>query len=129
MTATALDNYRRVLLDLQRRTTGDISHLADEALRSGGEASGTLSHTPIHMADLGTDNYEQELTLGLLQNEAQLAEEIAAALARVARGTFGTCEDCGQPIPKVRLSAMPYTRTCIDCARRRENGGEHGSFP
>lgn len=127
MTATELNNYRQLLLNLQQRTTGDISHLTDEALRTGsGEAGGNLSHTPIHMADLGTDNYEQEFTLGLLQNEAQLAEEIAAALTRVAQGTYGACEDCGQPIPRARLNAVPYTRTCIDCARKRENGGENG---
>lgn len=127
MSAAELANYRQVLLDLQQRNKGDISHLTDEALRTGGgEASGSLSNTPLHMADLGTDNYEQEFTLGLLQNEAQLAEEIAAALARLAQGTYGACEDCHQPIGKVRLSAVPYARYCIDCARKREEGGEHG---
>ena len=127
MTAAELENYRRVLLDLQRRFNGDISHLADEALRTGGgEAGGNLSHTPLHMADLGTDNYEQEFTLSLLQNEEQLAEEIGAALVRVNQGTFGKCEDCKQPIPKVRLNAVPYARWCVACARKREQGGEHG---
>lgn len=126
MTATDLENYRRVLLDLQRRFNGDISHLVEEALRTGSGAGGNLSHTPLHPADLGTDNYEQEFTLSLLQNEEHLAEEISAALVRVNQGAFGRCEDCRQPIPKVRLSAVPYARWCVECARKREQGGEPG---
>src|SRR5262245_23495684 len=104
MTAADLENYRRVLLNLQRSHKGDLPHRTDEALRTGGgEASGGLSNAPLHPADLGTDNYEQECTFSLLQNEEQLAEEISAALGRLDKGTFGRCEDCGQPISKARL--------------------------
>ncbi len=127
MTAAELAHYEQVLQLLHRRATGDISHLTEEALRTGGgEASGNLSNTPLHMADLGTDNFEQEFTLSLLQSEEHLADEIEAALARVRQGTFGQCEDCRQPIAKVRLGAVPYTRWCIDCAREREQGGGRG---
>jgi RNA polymerase-binding transcription factor DksA len=98
-----------------------VSHLADEALRGrGGEASGGLSNTPIHMADLGTDNFEQEFTLGLLENEERSLQEISAALDRIEQGTFGQCEECHRPIPKERLDAIPFTRHCVDCARRAQ---------
>jgi len=104
---------------LRSRLTGDVSHLADEALRStGGEASGSLSNAPLHMADLGTDNFEQEFTLGLIQNEEQALDEIAAALDRLDQGTFGRCEECHKEIPKQRLQAIPYTRHCVECARK-----------
>ena len=83
MTKTDLESYRKLLLTLRARLTGNLSHLAEEALRAtGGENSGSLSNTPIHMADLGTDNFEQEFTLSLMQNEEQVLEEIAEALAR-----------------------------------------------
>ena len=119
MTKTDLETFRQSLLNLRARLSGNLSHLAEEALRTtGGENSGGLSNTPIHMADLGTDNFEQEFTLSLIQNEEQVLVEIAEALNRINHGTYGKCEECGSPIPKARLQALPYTRHCVDCARK-----------
>jgi DnaK suppressor protein len=121
MTKTELDAYQASLIALRDRHNGDVSHLADEALhRTGGGAAGNLSNMPIHMADLGTDNFEQEFTLSLLQNEEQALTEIAAALDRIKQGVYGLCEECQQGIPKPRLQAVPYTRYCVDCARKLE---------
>ena len=72
------------------------------------------------MADLGTDNFEQEFTLGLMQNQAQALKEIDDALDRVRRGTFGRCEECAAAIPKGRLAALPYARHCVACARKNQ---------
>ena len=119
MTQAELNTYRQQLTDLRNRLRGDVSHLTNEALRQlGGEASGSLSNTPIHMADLGTDNFEQEFTLGLIQNEEQALDEIAAALDRLDQGTFGRCEECSDAIPSARLQALPFTRHCVECARK-----------
>lgn len=121
MTKVEMEAYRDSLLTLRDRHNGDASHLADEALRrTGGGAAGNLSNMPIHMADLGTDNFEQEFTLSLLQNEEQLLEEIAGALDRIRQGTFGRCEECQADIPKARLQALPYARYCVECARKLE---------
>jgi RNA polymerase-binding transcription factor DksA len=123
MTPAELNGFRQQLLDLRSRLHGDVSHLTSEALRkTGGEASGSLSNTPIHMADLGTDNFEQEFTLGLIQNEEQALDEIGAALDRMAQGTFGRCEECQKEIPRQRLNALPYARYCVECARKHEQG-------
>ena len=119
MAKTDLEPYRRSLLALRARLTGNLSHLAEEALRTaGGESSGSLSNTPIHMADLGTDNFEQEFTLSLMQNEEQVLQEIREALDRIDHATFGKCEECHNPIPKARLQALPYARHCVSCARK-----------
>ena len=119
-----LASYRQTLLALRNRLTGDVSHLADEALRAnGGEASGSLSNAPLHMADLGTDNFEQEFTLSLLQNQEQALEEITEAWnasprhLRQMRGVPGA-------IPKARLQALPYTRHCVACARKLQQSSE-----
>jgi RNA polymerase-binding transcription factor DksA len=123
MTKAQLEKYRELLLGMRARLQGEVSHLADEALRTtGGEASGSLSNTPIHMADLGSDNYDQEFTLGLLENGEQRLEEIGAALQRIDQGGFGLCEgdQCGKPIPKPRLDALPFTRYCVECARKMQ---------
>src|SRR5207245_10066580 len=101
MTKTDLQAFQQQLTALRDRHNGDASHLADEALRrTGGGAAGNLSNMPIHMADLGTDNFEQEFTLSLLQNEEQLLDEISAALERVRHGTFGQSEALHHDIPK-----------------------------
>jgi DnaK suppressor protein len=120
MTPADTDLYRQMLLLLRQRLTGDVSHLKDEALRRNGSAGGNLSNMPIHMADLGTDNFEQEFTLSLLQNEEQVLDEIAAALDRLQKGRFGRCEECQGVIPKARLQALPYARFCVACARKAE---------
>jgi RNA polymerase-binding transcription factor DksA len=125
MTKAQQETYRQRLVALRDRFKGTVSHLANEALRNtGGEASGSLSNTPIHMADLGSDNFEQEFNLSLLENQGQRLEEIDAALARLDEGRYGQCEgeDCGKPIPKARLDALPFARYCVECARKQEQG-------
>src|SRR5260370_15798166 len=121
MNSTELKNYKKQLLALQERLGGDVSHLTDEAYkRQGDEAGGNVSHVPIHMADLGTDNFEQENTLNLLANEERMMKEIAAALERMDGGKFGHCEECHGEIGKPRLKELPYTRYCVDCARKMD---------
>src|SRR6266403_5000286 len=118
MTKTDLQAFQQQLNALRSRHNGDVTHLADEALRrTGGGAAGNLSNMPIHMADLGTDNFEQEFTLSLMQTEEQLIGEISAALDRIKQGSFGLCEECQESIPKARLQAVPYARHCVACAR------------
>ena len=118
MTKPELETYRWQLLALQNRLNTDVWDLADEALgKPGNEANVNLSHVPIHMADQGTDSYEQQFTLSLMENEEQTLGEIAAALERIEQEAFGRCEQCQKPIPQTRLDALPYTRYCVACAR------------
>lgn len=116
-----VEMFREVLLALQARLRGDLSQMTDEALNKGGpESSGNLSNLPLHMADIGTENYDQEFTLGLIENEQDTLEQIRQALWRIDHGVFGKCEECGDTIGKPRLQALPYTSRCIDCARKQE---------
>jgi RNA polymerase-binding protein DksA len=117
-----VEGFRRALLSLRARLRGDLDQMTDEALkRNQPEASGNLSNMPLHMADLGTENYDQEFTLSLIENEQTVLEEINDALDRVERGTYGTCLDCGESIARPRLQALPYARHCIECARKLES--------
>jgi len=100
---------------------GDVTAMADEAFsRNRQDASGNLSSMPIHMADLGTDNYEQEFTLGLLEGERALLNEINEALLRIERGTYGICLATGKPIGKARLRATPWTKYCYEYVIEQE---------
>jgi len=118
MTKADLNDFRQRLLALKRRLGGDLDQLEEETLRPvGGESSGSLSDVPLHPADMGTENFDVELNLDLLENDAQLLVEVEDALDRIEQGSFCFCEDCHREIPKRRLEALPYTRYCIRCAK------------
>jgi RNA polymerase-binding transcription factor DksA len=121
--ADELVPYRQTLQSLRARLRGDLDQMTDEALRrDNGGGTGNLSNVPLHMADLGTDNYDQEFTLGLIENEQETLELINEALARMESGTYGQCAECAEPISRPRLQAIPYARHCIRCARKLEGG-------
>jgi RNA polymerase-binding protein DksA len=115
--------YREKLLALRARLRGDVNQMADAALnKSRSEANGDLSSMPIHMADIGSDNFEQEFTLSLMESEGGTLEQIEAALERIEDGAYGQCDECGARIPKTRLNALPYASMCVKCASRLEEG-------
>jgi RNA polymerase-binding protein DksA len=116
-----LKAYRDRLVTLRARLRGDVSQMADATLKkSRTEGNGDLSRMPIHMADIGTDNFEQEFTLSLMESEEVTLENIEAALERIEDGTYGLCEECGVKIPKKRLGAVPYASMCVRCASQLE---------
>jgi len=119
-----LESFRTALLGLRSRLRGDLDQMTDEALRRDQpDSSGNLSNVPLHMADVGTENYDQEFTLGLIENEQGTLELVIEALERLKHGKYGRCVECGESISKPRLQALPYTRHCIQCARELESRG------
>lgn len=121
MKKAELKVYKERLLALRARVRGDVTAMADAALKkTRSEANGDLSSMPIHMADIGSDNYEQEFTLSLMQNEEDTLGTIEMALERIEDGIYGQCDDCGGVISKARLNAIPYAAMCIKCAQRLE---------
>lgn len=123
MTKAELTVFKEKLLALRARLRGDVRHMADAALKKNREpGNGELSSMPIHMADLGSDNFEQEFTLSLVENQEEMLAQIEAALERIEDGAYGICEECGVKIPKARLNAIPYTTLCVKCAAALEEG-------
>ena len=115
--------FKELLLEKRREILANVTEFEDEALkRSRLDAAGDLSCMPIHMADIGTDNYEQEFALGLMDSERKLLKKIDDALGRIEKKTYGTCEGTGKPISKARLEARPWARHCVDYARMLEQG-------
>lgn len=113
--------FKKLLVSLRERLVGNVDFMQGEALKkSRQDASGDLSNVPIHMADIGTDNYERDLMIELIQNGEQSLRNIDTALEKIENGTFGVCETCGKKINKERLKAVPYARLCIDCQREEE---------
>jgi RNA polymerase-binding protein DksA len=116
-----LEHFADMLLAKRRELVGDMSSMEREALRTG--SGSNLSTLPVHMADMGTDNYEQEFTLTLVEKDRTLLREINHALAKIQNGTYGICEGTGIPIAKARLEVQPWTRFSIEYARQREKNG------
>ncbi len=94
--------------------------MAEVALRKSGMEGSDNTGMPIHMAELGSDNFEQEFTLSLLETEEDTLGLIESALERIDEGSFGQCIECDGPIAKARLNAIPYTPVCIKCAEAME---------
>src|SRR5690606_5577796 len=113
-----LQEFREMLLAKRRELIGDMTTMRKEAL--GGLNGGPSSSMPIHMADLGSDTWEQELTLGLIENERGLLREINEALDRIENKTYGICIATNKPISKARLRAKPWAKHCIEYARELE---------
>ena len=93
--------------------------MADNALNK--DRSKTTS-MPTSMAELGSENFDQELSLSLLGNGKDSLAQIEAAIERIEEGSYGRYETCGGKISKARLEAIPYTAFCVKCASRQEDG-------
>jgi DnaK suppressor protein len=114
-----LESYRELLLRSRYELVGRVDSLEDEALRSSG---GNLSNMPLHMADVGTDTFDQEFALNLAASDREKLNEIDAALQRIADRTYGVCQITGKPIPKARLDANPLAKHTVEAARLVERG-------
>lgn len=123
LTPADTERFKQMLLEKRREILGNVNEMEDEALKKSRlDAAGDLSSMPIHMADIGTDNYEQEFALGLMDSERKMLTEIDDALQRIENGTYGVCEATAKPIPKARLRARPWARYCVEYARMLEQG-------
>jgi DnaK suppressor protein len=116
--------YKEKLQTLRNRLRGVVHAMAEVALRKSGIEGSDSNAMPIHMAELGSDNFEQEFTLGLMEVDGDTLDLIDGALERINGGEYGKCIQCDGQIAKARLNAIPYTPVCIKCAERQENGGE-----
>ncbi|HBT76679.1 MAG TPA: transcriptional regulator [Planctomycetaceae bacterium] len=115
-TPEELQAFRERLVRLRSRLRGDISAITDNALNKNTLEGGEATVMPIHMADIGSDNFEQEFSLSLMMSGRDRLEEIDAAIARIDDGVYGLCAKCGVVIPNARLNAIPFTAFCVKCA-------------
>lgn len=116
--------YKETLLGLRARLRGDVNTLANAALSTSNSSAGSgSSSVPSHIADMGSDTYEQDNTLLLMNNGGDILNQIEDALERIEEGVYGTCIECEKVIPKTRLNAIPYAPCCVKCASQLESNG------
>lgn len=119
MKAADLKRYKKLLLERREQLSGTLLSMRSEALKPNGSGQDVDE-----IADFGSDQFEQELTLGLMENEQGAVDLINDALVRIEDGNYGKCEECEVVIPKARLDAIPFTRYCVKCQTEKERLGE-----
>jgi RNA polymerase-binding transcription factor DksA len=107
------DDARRRLESERERVTGLISSLRDELGTAEAEQTGELASYDQHPADQGSETFEREKDLSILEGLEDELAEIEAALQRVDDGTYGIDEVTGEPIDTARLEAVPTARTNV----------------
>ena len=121
LTKKDLNDYKKLISKRKSEIMYDINHISEDTLKKSlKDASGDISGYAFHMADVATDNYDREFSLGIASNERKLIYELDDAVKRIEDGTFGFCEDCKSLIAKTRLKAIPYARLCLNCQQKRE---------
>jgi len=116
-----LAEFKKIVLKKKEGILEEIKHISDDTLKkSQKDASGDISGYTYHMADVATDTYDREFSLGLASNERKLLYDLDDAIKRIEDGTFGICEECKSLITKTRLRAVPYARLCVKCQEKQE---------
>jgi RNA polymerase-binding transcription factor DksA len=115
--SSAMQKYRAILEQLASRVGADTDGISAQVHGgSGGNGGSDLSNAPLHLGDMGTDEFMYDMNATLLANEQFIVTEVRDALSRLENGAFGKCEGCGKAIAPARLEAIPYTRYCVKCA-------------
>ena len=116
LTKKELKEYRELLLERRGLLTGNIDSIGGAVASGDGERDSASGDE----ADLGAESIAKEFALSLLQNESGVVQKIDDALGRIDDGDFGYCDECAEPIAKVRLQAILWTTYCDECQRRAE---------
>lgn len=112
---------KKTLLKIRDEVKEKIKHIKQENLgKSQKDASGDLSGYSLHMADVASDNFERDMSLGLVANEQELLYKIDAALNCLKERNFGRCQKCSKEIGMRRLGAVPYAQMCITCQKEED---------
>lgn len=112
--------YRELLLRKKQAITEEINHIAKETNLSPKDASGDMSSYTLHMADVATDTYDREFSMGLASNDRKVIQQIDEALKRLEDSTYGICQACGCKLNQARLKALPQAWLCVDCQEKLE---------
>jgi len=108
-----LEYYKKLLLGLKESFVHDIKNMTDNSGAQANESTDVSGHVQ-HMADVATDMYDKEFSLGLASKDREVLLKIEQALKRIGEGTYGFCLGTGKAIPQARLKAIPYAEYCLE---------------
>ena len=115
------DHFRTLLVEERKRVEDAIEYLRKEHPGSLQEETEEIAGTADnHLGETATATLDREIDYSLEENSGEVLAAIGRALKRLDDGTYGTCVNCGKPIPEERLEALPWTELCIDDQRAQE---------
>src|SRR5262252_6335655 len=97
----------------------DLRHMVSRNQQDGRSADDEATQD---IADRAASSYNKEFLFSQSNNDRQLLQMVEGALVRMREGTFGECVSCGKEINPKRLEAVPWTRHCIECQEKLEQG-------
>lgn len=116
-----LEQYKKVLLKIKENIVHDIKNMTAVNSADNKDKAGDVSGHAMHIADVATDMYDREFSLGLASNDRELLNHIEGALKRIQDKSYGLCTMCKKPVAEVRLKALPYVETCLKCQEKLES--------
>jgi DnaK suppressor protein len=120
------DQVNRVRARLEKQlddTRNDIQEIDDE-VRAFGADHEAAEGVDNHLGDDSDIVYEQERLLTVREELTARRLQIERALKKMDKGTWGICENCGEPIAPERLEALPFVSTCISCQEKQDKRGD-----
>lgn len=120
MEALTKEQIGKLQAQLQQDRKAALGTVQDEIQRTGDPDDLSLEKIPSDAGDRSEADLETDTTISMAQRHAGQLQEIDAALARIADGSYGVCEECGGNIGAARLEAQPIARLCIACQERLE---------
>jgi DnaK suppressor protein len=117
-----LAHFEKLILQKREDLVKELGYLKESSLeKSYQDYAGEVSTYSFHMADQGTDAQEREKAFMFASREGKYLTYLDSALERIKAGTYGICQECSQPISKVRLEAVPTATLCIACKSKKEH--------
>ena len=110
-----VDKYRKILEKERARIHDEIEVIEHQISFDDAEGQSELADYDNHPADSGTDTFEKEKDLAILDNWRNEAGKIDEAIGKIERNTYGECDRCGREIPIGRLDARPWALYCVEC--------------
>ena len=113
--AGTLEQFRQML---EEKSTELRAHMGSPTVNPALQ----IAADPYDTADFAEKSHEEWIFLQKNSFDTELLREIEQALIRLRDGSYGTCLDCGMPMSKKRLEAIPWARYCVSCQERRQTG-------
>jgi DnaK suppressor protein len=110
-----LDSFRKKLEERQQSLRKTVSRTEEDGRIADQDSAQDI-------ADRAANSYTKEFLFSVSNNERQVLNMVESALQRIREGSFGECINCGSEINAKRLEAVPWTRYCIACQEKKEQG-------
>ena len=110
-----MTRFKKILLGEREQIIGEVKQIYESSREMGQDGIQDIG-------DEAANIYNKQVLLSLNENERIRLQEVDEALDRIANGTYGICEECGEPIGLKRIEVRPVAKYCVSCKAKQEKG-------